>query len=531
MSLTLGGCTVPNDIPEIPVKLPEGSSVPGNTPVIIIGPNGSGKTQLAVQIQGLNQARFINAIRDITTIGTAPLTSLQDATNAAEAHQQRALSRYGQYGPEITHMLAKYKAEESAISSRFLSAHASDPNAQPDPVKLHQLTAFWQELFPGRSLDTATNNFSVTSDLGDNGAYGMAKMSDGERSAFYLAALVLDADQEIIIIDEPELYFHTRLAVDFWNALEEAKPDQRFVYVTHDLSFALSRRDPKFLIKRTVTAPPRLLKNNELPPELIKDLISAGTMSIYATRVVFCEGTTDAKILSAWFADQYTAVMPVGGCGRVIRSTSAFNETKLLKGLVAIGVVDRDYSPDEYFDKLSSSIHAIPFHEIEALLCSKDVFYAVGVDAGLAKAELDAKYAAAMEGARSGFKDGQTNYQIVERFKCRMHSAHQVKINSIRSKEKFSEMQDLVSKAFGEPAEEIDWSAILEEEQKRVTDALAGPDADFLRILPGRSYFSHFYNALGLNEESYIRAVTKLLRAGSKDLILALENVLPSRTP
>ena len=35
---------------DIPVSLPDGTKLPGRTPVVIIGPNGSGKTRLAVDI-------------------------------------------------------------------------------------------------------------------------------------------------------------------------------------------------------------------------------------------------------------------------------------------------------------------------------------------------------------------------------------------------------------------------------------------------------------------------------------------------
>src|SRR6185312_12461717 len=80
--------------------------------------------------------------------------------------------------------------------------------------------------------------------------YPAKTMSDGERTCLYLAARVLTAESGILVIDEPELHMHRKLAIDYWNKLEEMRPDVRFVYVTHELHFALSRRDPTLIVIR-----------------------------------------------------------------------------------------------------------------------------------------------------------------------------------------------------------------------------------------------------------------------------------------
>ena len=54
----------------------------------------------------------------------------------------------------------------------------------------------------------------------------------------YLAARVLTAEPGILVIDEPELHMHRKLAItDYWNKLEEMRGDIRFVYITHELHF------------------------------------------------------------------------------------------------------------------------------------------------------------------------------------------------------------------------------------------------------------------------------------------------------
>lgn len=44
-----------------------------------------------------------------------------------------------------------------------------------------------------------------------------------------------------MIIDEPELHLHKALMVRLWNRLEEERTDCTFIYITHDLDFAVSK--------------------------------------------------------------------------------------------------------------------------------------------------------------------------------------------------------------------------------------------------------------------------------------------------
>ncbi len=49
----------------IPVKLTADTAVDGSGPVVLIGPNGSGKTCLGVKMVDLNQADMVPALRNI----------------------------------------------------------------------------------------------------------------------------------------------------------------------------------------------------------------------------------------------------------------------------------------------------------------------------------------------------------------------------------------------------------------------------------------------------------------------------------
>ena len=47
----------------------------------------------------------------------------------------------------------------------------------------------------------------------------------------------------VFIVDEPELHLHRAIQARLWDAVEIARPDCTFVYITHDLGFAASRKD------------------------------------------------------------------------------------------------------------------------------------------------------------------------------------------------------------------------------------------------------------------------------------------------
>lgn len=67
-------------------------------------------------------------------------------------------------------------------------------------------------------------------------------MSDGERVIFYLIGQCLAARENgILVIDEPELHLHRVLQSRLWDAVESERADCLFVYLTHDLDFAVTR--------------------------------------------------------------------------------------------------------------------------------------------------------------------------------------------------------------------------------------------------------------------------------------------------
>ena len=208
-------------------------------------------------------------------------------------------------------------AEDSAAAIKFREDFVKDPSTKPEITKIMRLASSWQRLFPGRLLDFKGYQPIVKSDYSaTSGEYAAQHMSDGERVALYLAARVLDSESKVIIVDEPEVHFHSLLAARFWNELESLRPDCRFVYITHDLPFALSRNEAKYVIVMPNKTPELIDLKDGLPENLAKSLLAAASFSIHAKRIIFCEGSEgksrDQNIYSSWFNAPDTLVVPVG---------------------------------------------------------------------------------------------------------------------------------------------------------------------------------------------------------------------------
>ena len=256
-------------------------------------------------------------------------------------------------------------AEDSEAAIQFRDQYMADQTATPAETKLMRLASIWSVLFPGRRIDFSGHAPRVASDFYPGGAaYAAKQMSDGERVALYLAARVLDSESPLIIVDEPEVHFHGRLAARFWLELERIRPDCRFLYITHDLPFALSRLGARFIALRPNMTPQLLEIDENLPPDIAESLLAAASFSISARRVIFCEGSEskslDQRLYTAWFSATDTAVIPVGSCKDVINCTTSFGNSRLVTGISSQGIVDRDYWPDSFLNSLPAGVSGRP---------------------------------------------------------------------------------------------------------------------------------------------------------------------------
>lgn len=506
----------------IPLKV-NGSEIEGNHPVVIIGPNGAGKTRLGVQISKNNSGERISALRNLQIGNEIPQSSTEKAEQQVGQMLSSAQTNYWNLSGELQWLLTKIKAEDVDEAVHYRDSSLEGELQRPKETKLTRLITFWNKHFPGRSIDFSSYRPMAKSELGsENQPYQIQRMSDGERVSIYLAARIIDADSGILVIDEPEVHLHPVLARRLWNEFEQMRPDCRFVYITHDLPFALSRRDTQFINVKSDGHPEILPKETEIPDNVIESILGAASFSVTAERIVFCEegkrGGRDESFYSSWFKDKSTAVISVGSSEEVIKCTEVFNTGKAIKGGNAIGIIDRDYWPEEYFEKKDDNIIILNFHELENLFCLPDVFRAVANHIQIPENEIQSRYDSFIEKARAIFQGPMRNKQILERARKRVEVHATRLVNQVKNDENLSKVEsNFVSNL---SPENWDFSAekIFEEEKNRINKAISGSKIEFLKLLPGKSFFSHAASELGLNIERYVELICAGLRNEKNEL-------------
>ena len=499
------------------IELPGRNMLEGNGPVVILGPNGSGKTQLASQIAGTNGAEFINALRNIQLEDQLSSQSLAQASNQLKNEINNRRSNYWQLANEIQILFSKLLAEDAASAIRFRDSAAGGKTALPEDTVLTRVRRLWAEVFPGRTVDFADGAPKVTTEYAASGAatYAASRMSDGERVALYLAGRVLNVSSSIVMIDEPEVHFHSRLAVRFWDALEAARPELRFVYVTHDLAFALSREAARFVLVRP-NQPPQVLELSEaMPTDLARSILGAASFSVYAERIVFCEGTEsgpDFRILSSWTNDRQTAVIPVGSCEDVLRCCDAFNREKLVAGVTSVGIIDRDFRSDAFLSELPAAVSALPVHECEALYCVPEVLRAVAVHLGKDADEVVKQFEAA---ARAKCAEPAFVHKVtLERTKSRVEPLLAALLATAKSTDDATTVRSSLSNLASPASWSFNPVTVFDEELARLNKSTEGGSLDeMLRLFPGKPLLPLAASALGIDRESLTGLVQSALKS------------------
>lgn len=518
----------------IPLKLTEKITLEGSNPIVLIGPNGCGKTRFGVRLASQQQGEFVGAVRNISLEDQVPMQALEQASQMLSNQIRSQLSQYWSFSNEINYLFSKLLAEDAASAMKVRDELMSGQKPEIEKTKLMQLRAAWHEFFPGREIRFETYSPKVQSRFTSTPVvYAAKQMSDGERVALYLGARVLNAQSKFIVIDEPEVHFHSRLAARFWNTMESLRPDLRFVYITHDLSFGLSRQNAKFVIIRPSITPEAeiVLVNSGLPKELAESILGAASFSIYATRIVFCEGdeSSDYSFYTSWFNTPVTAIIPVGSCKDVLQCTTAFCNQNIIAGVVAVGIVDRDYWPEQYLKSFPANVTPLPVHELENLYCLPDIFKAIGQHLSLDATPTDERYDQFVVQAKERFKGDLLAKQIVERFRCRCSGG----LDTVVSKLPVVADLDALESQCVSILQPNNWGfspeAIFREERKLLENTLASSDPmQFLTIFPGKVFLPIAAKSLGLEPSAYKELVNKALIADDKSNLSGLKKSIES---
>lgn len=235
---------------------------------------------------------------------------------------------------------------------------------------IEQINTIWQSFVSDKKI--VFNNYKIDVQTSDS-IYSINSLSDGEKAILYYTGHILFAQPDsYIIIDEPENHMHTSLCDKLWNVLESIRLDCTFIYLTHNLDFAVSRNNKTIIWNKSFIPPTewdfeQLPQNDLIPERLMIELVGS------RKNILFCEGkdksSLDFRLYNSLFGN-YT-VMPVATREDVIRCVKAYNTLPNLH-FNAIGIVDKD----NYHDAASLQsigVFVLPTNEVENVLCDQDV--------------------------------------------------------------------------------------------------------------------------------------------------------------
>jgi ABC-type cobalamin/Fe3+-siderophores transport system ATPase subunit len=352
--------------------------------IVAVGANGCGKTSLANDLKShLSQNGVVISAQKILIIptfsGISNIQSTAENLKASQTSDKTYKTTYSseniggsyqtmmQMGGEFLILLSNLLAERNAARNRFCDELNNRSELKNVPkTNLDNALDIWNSLLPHRTISCSDGmNIMLTSQ--DGQPYPAYQMSDGEKVILFLVAQVLQAPLSgFIVIDEPEMYLHKTIINKLWDTLEAERKDCIFIYLTHDLDFAVSRISAKKIWIRSFTFPDQWtiedIPENEIPEQLLMELLGS------RKNILFCEGknkSLDSKIFNLLFSR--FSVYPVDSCFDVIHYTKAFNKIPNMS-ITAYGVIDSDHHSDERLRSLEKDyVYSFSMAEIDNL--------------------------------------------------------------------------------------------------------------------------------------------------------------------
>jgi len=361
--------------------------------VFLIGSNGSGKSSLVNHFYRQlpdNHVKIINAHRqNWFNESVIDMTgSEMETINQSNKHYRTLVdSRWKLYQGEGTNrmVIAKLKRHINRRARDIEFAYDNNSLSNPDfkvsesPLVVINTLIEKSNMDISIHIDKEDNFFVKNRSYGDDVTYSIAELSDGEKNALIIAADVLTAEPDtLIIMDEPERHLHRAITLPLLSELVSLRRDCSFLISTHEILFPSFFINSKVFLVRSceyVSKNPSswtldILDGSDDIPEEIKE-------SVFGSRrkVLFVEGdqnSLDLSIYSSLFHD--FSVIPKGSCKDVEASVIGIASNNNLQWIDAYGLVDNDNkTAGEISSLLSRGVYTLAVHSVESIYYHPDI--------------------------------------------------------------------------------------------------------------------------------------------------------------
>jgi len=343
-----------------------------------------------------------------------------------------------------------------------------------------------------------------------------------------MAARVMTAEHPVIVVDEPELHMHSRLSIQFWDEAERLRPDCRFVYITHDLNFTLSRRNATVLVAQDAQIEAAFIDG--LPSSVAAEVLGAATLPFYAKRIFLFEGEARkgfaSEFFSAWFDDPDTFAIPCGDRNAVCAAVSGLKTVGVVAAEV-IGLIDRDFYSEDVLNAVTKGVTVLPLHEIESVLCDQSVVAALAEHLGKDPTALWSEF---LDRVRKEFQGQTLNSVTARRVRSRIGDLLEGAFNASQIVPDLAQTEENHKSTISALDLPMKVSAMFAEESKRVANALDSGAVEMLAILPGKHLLALLAGTLGLKNPSeltnlVVRSLNRKM-LGEDDGLVALRKKL-----
>lgn len=342
-----------------------------NKTLIVLGPNGSGKTSFANYIKTLAEnIRVIPASKPISSLGYTPnlygstLSMFNKELYCGESEDTTLLKK----------LIIGLCKEHDDVARKFY-----DDGVKKNESTYNKIKDIFDSFFEVKLDNSGFSEKELKAKKRDGEPFDFNNMSDGERTAFfYIATVVAAPPLSFIVVDEPENHLNPAVYNKIWDKLIAARKDCQFIFISHTIEFIQARTNFE-LVKIN-----RFVYPNKFDFVFLGDSLEGIPMEyiveIMGSRkpILFCEGTKsdlDYKIYEKLFGKKYT-VIATGTSSSVLNSVITCNRHSSIYNIQsAIGIIDSDLKSEVEIERLKGkNIYPLLCNEIEMLLLDEFIF-------------------------------------------------------------------------------------------------------------------------------------------------------------
>ena len=498
----------------------------------MIGANGSGKTRLGVWLDNARpmQTHRIAAQRSLVFEKAIKQASYEESTKLLlygnDKEKNKNAYRWGN-DKAAYYMLNDYNTVlstlidyDNLIKSDYFDdckqkEAMGEVNGKVPKTVVDELYEIWKAIFPHRIIEI--RDAKIQASMGEK-KFDAIQMSDGERVALYLISQCLVVpENKTLVIDEPEIHLHRSIMNKLWLEIENHRPNNTFIYITHDIQFAASHIQATKVWVKSYDGNSwdwEEINTSRLPEECLLEILGN------RKNVLFVEGTTDSpdtQLYRLIYPEFY--IVPSGSCTKVIEYTKAVEENSQLHHLKAFGLIDRDYRPVKEITALEKKgIKVLDVAEIENIFCIESVLQAVNKQMRFTDSvHIDEAKAFAI----TQFQEQQAK-QVINAMTAEIHfllSTYPLENGSL----------DLLGEAITDLPNQLHYEDIKVNILKNFQDAITAKNyTNILKLFNQKGLVKKFGSYFGIKNNDYIGFALRLIKDESnQELRQGLSDFLP----